>query len=357
MSADEARRADGPACTLVFGGDVAPVRPAHDDLFGELAPFLRAAEVALCNLEIALSDKGRPARGKSITARGAPAAVDALVEAGFDAVNLANNHVLDYGEEALCDTLARLDAAGLPHFGAGCDAAAAAAPIVLERNRLRIGLLGYTSTLPQGFAATETAPGVNPLRAGTAYRPARNPEEYPGSAPTVHTWAEPKDLARMVDDIRALKAKTDVVLVYQHWGASMTEAVLDFQREIGHAAIEAGAAGVFGGHQHVVSGIEFHKGCPIVHGMGNLLFDVFAPFLTAVTHRTFLFKARLSPAGLSACEILPCRAGVTGRYDRPAFLPPEHGDGARIVETVHRLSEPFGTRLTATGGRVAVEPA
>lgn len=350
------RQNEQKSCTLVFGGDVAPIRADHSQLFGAAAPLIRSADIALCNLEIALSDKGQPVRGKAITKRGAPEAIAALTDAGFDAVNMANNHVLDYGEEALLDTLARIDAAGLPRFGAGRDAAEAAAPVILERNGLRVGLLGYTSTLPQGFAATKELPGVNALRAGTAYRPLRNPEEYPGSAPIVDTWAFPEDLARMAQDIRSLRAQTDCVLVYQHWGASMTEDVLAFQHEIGRAAIEAGAAGVFGGHQHVISAIEFYRGCPIVHGMGNLLFDVFAPFLTEVTHRTFLFSARLTGEGLRDCAVVPCRAGVVGVYDWPALLPPTNDEGAGIVETLRRLSKPFGTKFELRGERVAVLP-
>jgi poly-gamma-glutamate synthesis protein (capsule biosynthesis protein) len=344
-------------CSLLFGGDIAPIRPDCSDLFGDAAALIGAADLALGNLEIALTDKGRPVRGKSITKRGPPEAIAALTAAGFDAVNMANNHVLDYGEEALTDSLARIRRAELPHFGAGANATEAAAPVVLERGGLRIGLLGYTSTLPQGFAATEDAPGVNALRAETSYRLLRNPEEYPGSAMVMDTWAVAKDLARMEEDIRALKSRTDVVLVYQHWGASMTETVLAFQREIGKAAIEAGAAGVFGGHQHVISAIEFHRGCPIVHGMGNLLFDVFAPFLTEITHRTFLFKATVTSAGLRDCEIVPFRAGVVGVYDRPAFCPPTSAIGQRVVDTLQRLSEPFGTRITVSGERVLVADA
>jgi poly-gamma-glutamate synthesis protein (capsule biosynthesis protein) len=146
------------------------------------------------------------------------------------------------------------------------------------------------------------------------------------------------------------------VLVYQHWGASMTEAVLDFQRAIGHAAIDAGAAGVFGGHQHVISAIEFHNGCPIVHGMGNLLFDIIEPFLTEVTHRTFLFRAAITREGLRDCEVVCCRAGVIGVYDAPALLPPASGWGREIVNTLQRLSTPFGTSFDVRGDSVAVRP-
>ena len=185
----------------------------------------------------------------------------------------------------------------------------------------------------------------------------RNPDEYPGSAPIIDTWPLAEDLERMRQGVRGLREKADLVLVYQHWGCSMTEAVLDFQRAIGKAAIEAGAAGVFGGHQHVVSAIEYYEGAPIVHGMGNLLFDIFAPFLTEITHRTFLFKADMTHKGLQDCEIIPCRAGVTGVYDRPVRFKPDDGTGREIVQTVDRLSKPYGTRIEVKGGRVSVSAA
>lgn len=345
------------ACTLIFGGDIAPIRGPAPNMFGDLARLIGGADLAVANLEIALTDRGQRARGKAIAERGPPHAVASLTQAGFAAVNLANNHVLDYGEEALRDTLARLGAVGLSSFGAGRDASEAAAPLILERGGLRIGLLGYTSTLPQGFAATADGPGVNPLRALTFYRPTRNPEEYPGSAMAIETRPVADDLARMVADVEGLKQTVDVVLVYQHWGASMTEQVLDFQRAIGQAAIDAGAAGVFGGHQHVISAIEFYRGCPIVHGMGNLLFDIIVPFLTAVTHRTFLFGATITRDGLADCEIVPCRAGVTGVYDSPSALAPESDLGREIVGTLQRLSAPFGTRIEIAESRVRVFPA
>lgn len=340
--------------TLIFGGDIAPIRDECRDLLGELAHLTGGADLAVANLEIALTDMGTPARGKPIAHTGPPAAIPALIEAGFDAFNMANNHVLDYGEAALLDCLRRLHEARVPVFGAGRNAREAAAPLILERGGLKIGLLGYTPTLPQGFAATETSCGVNPLKARTAWRMFRNPEEYPGTLPAVDTWPVPEDLERMRQDVRHLKERTDLILVYQHWGTSLTEHVHDFQRVIGKAAIEAGAAGVFGGHQHVVSAIEFHNGAPIVHGMGNLVFDIFAPFLTEVTHRTFLFKAEMTRDGLQDCEIVPCRAGVTGVYDRPARLKPDDGIGREIVQTISRLSKSFGTVLEVRDGRVQV---
>ena len=338
-------------CNLIFGGDIAPLRADQTGMFGNLGPVIREADLALANLEIALSNRGAPVRGKAIVHTGPPQAIQGLLDAGFDAFNLANNHVLDYGEEPLLDTVQSLHAVGLGTFGAGRNATEAAAPYITERNGLKIGLLGFTPTLPQGFEAGPNSPGVNPLRVRTAYRPLRNLDEYPGTEPVIDTWPNEDDLQRMRGDIVSLRKRVDVLLLYQHWGSSITERVHDFQKVIGHTAIESGADAVFGGHQHLISAIELYQGRPIVHGMGNLLFHIKAPFLTEITHRTFLFGATMSRNGLRDCYLLPCRTGVDGP---PCQLDPESEEGALIVTTIKRLSEPFGTKLRVAGERVLV---
>ncbi len=338
-------------CSLIFGGDIAPLHAEPTGMFGNLVPLIRAADLAVANLEIALSNRGAAVRGKPITHTGPPQAIGGLLEAGFDAFNLANNHILDYGEEPLLDTLQQLHAAGLGVFGAGRDAAAAATPYIAERKGLKIGLLGYTPTLPQGFEAGLNTPGVNPLRVRTAYRPLRNLDEYPGTEPVIDTWPIEVDLRRMCEDVASLRKRVDILLVYQHWGSSVAEQVHEFQKVIGHAAIDSGADGVFGGHQHLISAIEFYHGKPIVHGMGNLLFDIKASFLTEITQLTFLFGATMASDGLHDCYLLPCKTGV----DRPPHqLDPESTEGALIVATLRRLSEPFGTKFEVVGDRVLV---
>lgn len=339
------------SASLIFGGDVAPLRDNPTNMFGELTETIRGADLAVANLEFALSDRGTPLRGKIYPHKGPASALAALAEARFDAVNLANNHMLDYGEEPLLDTLAGLAESGITGFGAGRNASEAARPAVFECKRLKIGLLGFTTTLPTGFSATDDSPGVDPFRVITTYRPFRNPEEYPGSEAIVETRAVSEDVARLVARIESLKTETDLVLVYGHWGASMTETVLDFQRQIGHAAIDAGAAAVFGGHQHVVSAVEFYRGRPIVHGLGNLVFDFVAPFFTEATRRSIIFAADMSKNGLENCQLICCHTGVNGPVAR---LNPEVGDGAVLVSTLKRLSEPLGTALSVSRDAIAV---
>ena len=340
------------ACSLIFGGDIAALSDLPDNMFGDLTATIRDADLALANLEFALSDRGAPVRGKLYPHKSPANALAALKEAGFDALNLANNHMLDYGEEPLFDTLKYLADAGIASFGAGRNLAEAAHPAIIVRGGLRIGLLGISTTLPAGFDAGNETAGVNPLRVTTAYRPLRNLEEYPGSEAIIETWPIADDLARLVADIGRLRQETDIVLVYVHWGASMNESVHDFQRAIGHAAIDAGAAAVFGGHQHVVSAVEFYAGRPIVHGMGNLVFDFVAPFFTVATRRTIVFGATMTPSGLEDCRLICASTGVNGPVKR---LNPEVGEGADLAATLQRLSEPLGTKLTIGAEAIAVQ--
>jgi poly-gamma-glutamate synthesis protein (capsule biosynthesis protein) len=339
--------------TLLFAGDIAPMRADGTGMFGDLTPLIRDADLAIGNLEFALSDRTVPTRGKIYPHKGLPSSLPGFTQARFDALNLANNHMLDFGEGALIDTMDLLDGTGIAAFGAGRDAAAAAAPVILTRGGLTIGLLGYTTTLPTGFAAGENIPGVNPLRVTTSYRQFRNPDEYPGTAPIVETAPVAEDLARLVEEVRLLKQRADVVLVYIHWGTSMTEVVHDFQRVLGHGAIDAGAAGVFGGHQHVISAVEFHRGRPIVHGMGNLVFDFVAPFFTEATRRTIVFGASMSSDGLTDCHLIACRTGVNGPA---AILMPDEGAGLEILGTLRRLSEPLGCEFATDGNSIRISP-
>lgn len=346
---------NGPSCSLLIGGDIAPMRESGKGLLGAAAPLFKAADVATANLEHALARGGKLIKGKPFFHRGTPELVEGLVEAGFDVLTIANNHMLDWGEESLLETLQVLKKHNLSFTGAGRNLAEAAAPVVLERKGLKVGVLAYSSTLPMGFPAGEDAAGVNPLRAATAYRPqpGRDVNEYPGVAPEIVTWAIPEDLERMRDDIWALKRRADVVLVGQHWGTSMTPRVNAFQREAGRAAIEAGADAVFGGHQHVLSAIEFHKGKPILHCTGNLIFDKFEPFFTGETLKTFLFGATLTPKGVKDPYIVPCKCGVG---EPCQVLPPGDSLEGEIIRQLNDLSAPYGVKLERKEGRVAVIP-
>lgn len=322
-------------------------------MFGEVTSLFKQADVLYVNLEGALSTRGEIARGKAYFFRGTPASADGLVEAGLPCVNIANNHVFDYGESAFFDTLELLDRKGIGHFGAGHNLEEARQSFIVEKKGLRIGFLGFTTTLPIGFAATDSTAGVNPLQVYTAYQPRANPFEYPGVTPAIVTRTDSAHLQRLRDDVSALRKRVDIVIVYMHWGSSMSPQVHDFQREIGKAAIDSGASAVFGGHNHVLSAIEFHKNCPIVYCSGNLLFDKWVPFFTDQTLNTFLFGATVDADGLHDCYLLPAKNGV---HVPPHLLSRREPQWQAIVSNLQEQCREFRTQLIARDDAIEVRP-
>ena len=244
--------------------------------FAKIAPLLAAADVRIANLECCLYDT--PAE-HSLAREGfyAPrAAGAALLHARFDAVGLANN--VNYGAEAIRASCLELDRLGIAHAGAGADLAAAEAAAVFERAGVRYGFIQRTSVYwPINHAATEATPGVAVLQGNTAYQPRiyRNvagvpPINRPGVPPVVVTWAEPESLARYLAQVRTLRTQCDILVCAHHWG--LAEEVLQYQVEIAHAAIDAGADLVLGHGPHHALATEVWRGVPVYYGLGSFSF-------------------------------------------------------------------------------------
>lgn len=340
--------------SFLTGGDVAPTRESGAGMFGGIAPLFRHADVSFFNLELPFSARGTPCRGKGIVFRSGPLNIDGLAESGVSCVNLANNHILDFGDAALFDTFDALDRKAIGRFGAGRTLDEARSGHVVASNGLRIGFLGYSTTLPTGFAATAECPGVNPLRVHTAYQTTASHAEYPGTAPRIVTWTEPADLQRLRSDIEAFRRQVDVLIIYVHWGTSMTPRVNDFQHEIATAAIDAGAHALFGGHQHVLSAIEFYKGCPVVHGSANLLFDTWTSFFNDENLKSFLFSASIDSDGFHDCRLLPVKTGVGVP---PLLLSCRDSQWGAIFDDLQKHSSAFGTQLSAHDDAIEVRGA
>ncbi len=248
--------------TLTLVGDVMlgrrVGRAIADDprtVFRPLAGRLSRADVTVGNLESTLSTAGQPTQGGD-SFGASPRVVRGLRSAGFDAVSLANNHVGDYGDRALRQTLSRLEAADLPYVGAGRNLAEARRPVVLTRDGVRIGLIA-TDSIGETPAATGRRAGTNrlnmPPRTGPLNRQA---------------------LARISADIRSLKRSVDVVVVVPHWGTQYTHRPEASQRTVARAFAEAGADLVIGGHPHWVQGWERVGSSTVVHSLGNFIFDM-----------------------------------------------------------------------------------
>jgi poly-gamma-glutamate synthesis protein (capsule biosynthesis protein) len=179
-------------------------------------------------------------------------------------VSLANNHVLDYGPDALRETIALLDAAGVAHAGAGMSEADAHAPALVRSHGETLAFLAYVKVMIEG-----------PVAGGfdTAAWTAR------GDAPGV-AWADP---ARIAADVAAAHASSDVVVVMLHSGFEGDTAPNIWQIEAAHAAIDAGAALVVGAHPHVLEGAARYKTGFIAYSLGNFVFDG-ADVTSAILH-------------------------------------------------------------------------
>lgn len=271
---------------LVFAGDVLlsdHVLNAYEKAGGDITGVVdqalldqaEAGDLFIVNQEFPFSDRGEAAPDKQYTFRLPPQRVELFKQMGIDWVTLANNHALDFGEEALVDTLQTLDEAGIVHVGAGRNLAEAKEPAVAEIKGKRIGLIGATRVIPEtSWNASSDKPGML-----VTYDPAMTLEE-----------------------IGKLKERCDFVAVYVHWGIERDERPQEYQRAMGKQYIDAGADLVVGSHPHVLQGIEYYKGKPIVYSLGNFVFGSSIPRTALLTVEWDGEETRLSlvPATSSA---------------------------------------------------------
>lgn len=210
------------------------------------------ADVLFGNLECSLSERGQKLLGKGIWLRASPRKAELLKEAGFSILSLANNHILDYGDEALSDTVAFLEEAGIGHVGAGKDIEAARKPEIFKKGDASIGFLAYNEFSYYFWSYQERRKFVAE-------------EDVPGTAPM--------DLSPLIEDVKKLKSRVDLVVVSLHWGIEESNMETQEQRRVAHALIDAGADIIIGHHPHVLQGLEIYKGRPIFYSLGNYIFD------------------------------------------------------------------------------------
>jgi poly-gamma-glutamate capsule biosynthesis protein CapA/YwtB (metallophosphatase superfamily) len=257
---------------LMFARDIVTLMQSRGAAypFERVRPLLAGFDLLVGNLEGTFTDRGEPLV-KTYTFRAPPPLASTLVDAGFDAVSLGNNHAFDFGSVGLRDTLATLEAAGIPWFGAGEDEVRARAPLILEAAGRPVALLGYSGVDESGFASG-ASPGV--ARA---------------SVETIAT------------DVAAAVEAADYVIVVLHAGIEYTREPSAWQQSLAHAAIDAGADVVIGHHPHVLQPSERYGEGLILYSLGNFVFDLDAddlatmgsgPFETAVAAITLAPGAR-----------------------------------------------------------------
>ena len=179
--------------TLLAGGDVLMDRSeaVGIDPFAGIVPLLAEADIALVNVEMAISDRGEPAADKQYVFRAPPGAAARIASAGVDVANLANNHAKDFGPDALIDTIDLLEAEGVIALGAGATSSDAYRHRTIEvRPGVRVAFVGASMVVPLGFPAGASRPGI-----ASAYQ-----------------------RERVLANVRAAAREADVVIAVVHWG-------------------------------------------------------------------------------------------------------------------------------------------
>lgn len=256
---------------VTFGGGVgATIRqwgPRYPWL--RVARVLRRADVAVANLETAVSTRGTPVPGKEFTFRGPPRALRATARfAGVDIVSVANNHTLDYGRAAFADTLRLARKYGMAPTGGGRNLTRARRARVRLIGGLRIAFLGFSDVRPPGFDAGSGRSGTTP--------------------------AFPNLIA---PDVRRARARSDLVVVYFHWGIERTRRPTSRQRALARVALRNGARLVLGAHPHVLQPRErrgAHRRKLVAWSLGNFVFTG----TSTITRRTGILHVRLGRNGV-----------------------------------------------------------
>ena len=249
---------------LLFGGDVL-IKASTESIYKnngvtglvseEILAEMQNADIMMVNHEFQFSTRGEPMEDKQFTFQTDPKNVQILLDLGIDIVSLANNHSLDFGQDALQDTFVTLDEAGILYAGAGDSKERAEELQVIEVNGKKFGFLAATRVIPvAGWDVRNKQPGLF-----TTY-----------------------DDTRLVERIRESKEECDFLAVYVHWGIEREEYPEEYQNVIAKHCVEAGADVIIGAHPHVLQGIEFIEGKPIFYSLGNYIFNNSIPKTTLV---------------------------------------------------------------------------
>lgn len=236
--------------------------------FRQLKSLLASADLIFSNLECCFYDTERAGTLEGREGFYVPTYLaEALQDGGISAVGLANN--VTFGADAIASSCRTLDQIGIPYAGAGANRDSAYSPIIQEHGEHSIGFLQRSSIYwPVDHVALAHSAGIAVLPAHTAYQPTL--PQKPGSPPIIHTWADQAALAEFQQDIATLKASTDLVISSHHWG--LQDQVMEYQIEIAHAAIDAGADVVMGHGAHLPLAIEIYREKPIFYGLAHLFF-------------------------------------------------------------------------------------
>lgn len=302
--------------TLAFAGDInfsegyattnyldSCANGIYDCFSEDLLKLMQGMDVMMINNEFTYSTRGEALKGKTFTFRADPSRAELLKAFGTDIVGLANNHVYDFGPDALLDTIAVLDENQIPHVGAGADLEEAEKPYYFICNGRKIAIV----------AATQIERSTNYTKEAT--------EDSPGVLKTLN----PDKFAEV---IRNTKKNSDYVIAFVHWGTEGDSNYGRDQYELAKEFAAAGADAIIGGHTHCLQGFEIIDGTPLIYSLGNFWFS-------RRTQDTGLAKITIDKNGELTLGFLPCV-----QKNLRTYLVTEESEKQRIFESMQKYSAP-----------------
>jgi poly-gamma-glutamate synthesis protein (capsule biosynthesis protein) len=244
----------------------------EDAWTGLYGAFLRD-DLTIINLECSPSELGTP-WAKPWTFRCDTEALPSMAAAGVDIANLANNHGMDFGMEAMLDGRENLIGVGIAPVGTGANRTEAYTPVVVEIEGWTVAVIGSGGVNPEtgSWIATDERPGMT----------------------------SGDDTASIAAAVTDAKAYADIVIVTAHWGKNGEATPKPFEINQAKAWIDAGADGVFGHHQHVLQPLMWYEGKPVALGLGNFVWQAWPASARQTAIAQFVFE----PDGsISACLV------------------------------------------------------
>lgn len=334
---------------MILIGDVSLQRSDPDSAFLPNMEVFAEPDIFFCNLETVVADASylppddpSPKTFVGTYPRTDEALFPAYQRAGINIVNMANNVGFHHGYVPFVRSLEVVEASGMAFVGAGHDLERARKPVVVERNGTKVAFVCRTAIFTQNAGATVNKAGMAVFGVATAYQPQPRAHEVPGSPPIVRSFPNSEDCQALGEDIARARQGADVVVASWHWGIGPGTGgagqLAEYQTEMAHFCIDAGADLVVGHHPNLLCPIEVYKGKVIAYALGNYVHDT-----ASFSHQS------------ADTMILQC--GIEGRQIRDvSFIPgriegcgPAHygsrGEMAEVIDRLRSLSAPLKTQF------------
>ena len=314
---------------IIFVGDVMLGRLVNEVLkherpeypWGDTLNIFKKADLGISNLECVISDKGQPwtVTPKVFHFRSDSKNIAVLNKAKINMVSLANNHVLDYEEEALLDCLEILDRNNIEHAGAGIDFVDASSPAILEipikENAYKVGMIAFTDNEAVWEALDQ--PGI-------FYVPVD---------------LKDKRTQVLMNEVEKTKKDADLLILSAHWGPNWGYRPQPNHVFFAQALIDVGADIIFGHSPHVFQGVEIYKGKPILYSAGDFI-DDYAVDEVEKNDQSFIFELEVTGRSVKGLKLYPTiiRNMQAKKAEEPELK--------EIVSKMIELCDEFKTKTT-----------